>query len=225
MTLKALIFDVDGTLAETEDYHRIAFNLAFKDFGIDWQWNKSQYGELLKTTGGKERIARYAKEVDYGNIDVATLHARKNDFYSQLITDGKIELRSGVADLIEHAKNIRLGLAIATTTSRANVNNLLHATLGPASLDWFDAICCGDEVKNKKPDPAIYQLALDRLGLPASQCLAFEDSHMGLMSALGAGLPVIVTPGIYTRSGDFSRATLLLENLSAPFSYLNLSAL
>lgn len=221
MTLKALIFDVDGTLAETEECHRIAFNQAFIEFGVSWKWDKSLYGELLKTTGGKERILHYAKQVDYGQIDVAALHARKTEIYVQQIAGGNINLRAGVAALINHARKIGLRLAIATTTSRANVDSLLHATLGPSSLDWFDAISCSDEVTAKKPDPAIYQLALDRLNLPPSSCLAFEDSQIGLTSALAAELAVIVTPSIYTQDQDFNGAALVLKNLTQPYSYLD----
>ena len=224
MILKALIFDVDGTLAETEECHRIAFNQAFKDFEIDWKWDRKLYADLLKTTGGKERILHHAKQVDYGTIDVSALHARKNEIYGQQAAEGKIKLRDGVSDIIGHARKVGLRLAIATTTSRANVDSLLHATLGTSSLSWFDAICCGDEVTAKKPDPAIYQLALDRLNLPPSACLAFEDSQIGLISALRAGLDVIVTPSLYTSDHNFSGATMLLKDLTEPFSHLNLSS-
>lgn len=220
MTLKALIFDVDGTLAETEEYHRISFNQAFKDYGLNWNWDTALYSELLKIAGGKERILYYSKLIDCGEIDAIELHARKTAIYVNSIIAGQVDLKVGVKALIGHAKKSGLRLAIATTSSRENVDSLLKATLGPSSLDVFDAMCCGDEVACKKPDPAIYQLTLDRLSLNPAKCLAFEDSRNGLLSALAAKLPVAITPSFYTSKDDFSGASFILEDLTKPFSYL-----
>lgn len=214
MTLKALIFDVDGTLAETEDYHRQAFNQAFAEFGIDWAWNRELYAELLKTTGGKERILAFAKLRKHNNIDVVALHARKTEIYLQYAKGGRIELRSGVADLIDYARQIGLQLAIATTTTRANVENLLWATLGPSSLEWFKVICCGEDVRVKKPDPEVYLRVLDQLGLSPSACLAIEDSYMGLKSASDAGIAVVITPSVYTNDHNFEGAAHVMKNLT-----------
>ncbi len=218
MTLKALIFDVDGTLAETEEYHRISFNQAFKEHDLNWNWDTELYSELLKVTGGKERILHYAKRIDWGVINAIELHARKTEIYSNKVIEGQVELKAGVEALINHSKQAGLRLAIATTTSRENVDNLLKATLGPSSLDMFDAICCGDEVTRKKPDPAIYQLALERLSLNPPSCLAFEDSRNGLLSAMAAKLPVVVTPSLYTSKDNFNGATLILKDLTEHFS-------
>lgn len=219
MTLKALIFDVDGTLAETEEYHRISFNQAFKEYGLNWNWDTELYADLLQIAGGKERILHYSKLIHGGEVDASELHARKTAIYTNRIIEGQVDLKAGVRALIDHAKKAGLRLAIATTSSRENVDSLLKATLGHSSLDVFDAICCGDEVASKKPDPAIYQLALDHLSLNPSTCLAFEDSRNGLLSAIGAKLPVIITPSLYTSKDDFSGATFVLEDLTKPFSY------
>lgn len=219
MSIEAVIFDVDGTLAENEEHHRISFNQAFKEFAINWEWDVELYNELLKVTGGKERILHYAKRINSTDIDVSKLHARKSEIYINRITEGKVALRAGVANMIEHCKKMELRLAIATTTSRANVDSLLRATLGASSINWFDAICCGDEVDRKKPDPALYQLALERLSLAPSKCLAFEDSRNGLLSAMAAKLPVVITPSLYSAAEDFEGATFILEDLTKPFSY------
>lgn len=213
MNIQALIFDVDGTLAETEECHRKAFNQTFKEFGMDWSWGIELYRELLKTTGGKERMRRYADDIGFGDIDAIALHKRKTDLYVEMLMGGAVELRPGVADLITNARAEGLRLAIATTTSRENVDGLLTATLGKESIGWFEAICCGDEVANKKPDPAIYLLALEQLGLSAKNCLAFEDSALGLKSASRAGIQTLITPGIYTTNHDFSGAAFIMDNL------------
>lgn len=220
MTLKALIFDVDGTLAETEELHRISFNQAFKEHGLNWNWGTEAYADLLQIAGGKERILHYSKLINWGEIDALELHARKTEIYTDRIIEGQVDLKAGVRALIEHGREAGLRLAIATTSSRENVDSLLKATLGPSSLDVFDAICCGDEVACKKPDPAIYQLALDRLSLNPSTCLAFEDSTNGLLSAIAAKLPVIITPSLYTSNHDFSGASFILKDLTEPFSYM-----
>jgi HAD superfamily hydrolase (TIGR01509 family) len=214
--LKALIFDVDGTLAETEELHRIAFNRAFAEAGIGWNWTVDEYRQLLLVTGGKERIRAFMHQSGLSQVvDIPGLHARKTEIYRELV-EGSLELRPGVRCLIDRARREGLRLAIATTTSRSNVDVLLETALGPGSDAWFDAICCGDEVSAKKPDPAIYLLALEQLGLPAGSCLAVEDSDAGLQAALSAGIPnVVVTPSIYTSHHSFEGATIVLRDLAA----------
>ncbi|WP_295004216.1 HAD family hydrolase [uncultured Dechloromonas sp.] len=220
--LQALIFDVDGTLAETErDGHRPAFNAAFAEHGLDWHWDASLYGELLAITGGKERMRhyaeRYAPEVA-ARADVDTLirqlHAAKTAHYVRLVGTGHLALRPGVAELIAEARAAGIRLAIATTTSPENVGALLDASLAPGSSDWFEVIGAGDVVAAKKPAPDIYRWVLDRLALPAGACLAIEDSENGLRAALGAGLRCLVTVGEYTRGQDFSGAAAVLDSLS-----------
>ena len=222
--LKALIFDVDGTLADTErDGHRIAFNRAFADAGLDWEWSEALYGELLSVTGGKERIRYYLDRYNRGfdrpaDLDgfIAGLHRAKTDHYTKLLAEGEIPLRLGVRRLLETARREGLRLAIATTTTPANVQALLEHALGPASPGWFDVIAAGDVVPAKKPAPDIYDLALAELGLSAADCLAFEDSENGIRSARGAGLGTLVTINEYTRSHDFEGALLVLDHLGEP---------
>lgn len=219
--LRGLIFDVDGTLADTErDGHRPAFNAAFREAGLDWHWDEALYGELLAVTGGKERIAHFvarhrpefAQRPDYTE-QVAALHKAKTRHYTQLAASGAIPLRPGVARLLREARVAGLRLAVATTTTPENVSALLVPALGPEAMAWFEVIGAGDVVPAKKPAPDIYLWVLERLGLPATACLAFEDSENGLRASLGAGLATVVTPCDYTRGQDFSGATAVLDSL------------
>ncbi|MBK1634493.1 HAD family hydrolase [Rhodovulum adriaticum] len=219
MTLQALIFDVDGTLAETEELHRQAFNETFAEWGLDWSWSRDDYRVLLKTGGGKERIAAFQATLPEGarrlsGDEIKALHKDKTTRYGALIAHGHLELRPGVADLIEKAREAGLKLALATTTSRPNVEALTRACWGKAAADVFPVIASGDEVAHKKPDPEIYNLALKRLGLPPKDCMAFEDSRIGLHSAMGAGLPVVVTPSLYTDEEEHMGAAHRIPDLS-----------
>ncbi len=218
MPVKALIFDVDGTLAETEEAHRQAFNDTFKANGVGWHWDVPMYGVLLKTTGGKERMQAYqsthrASEPQMDWAQIKALHAQKTTRYVEILAQGGLPLRAGVADLIAHAQVAGLRLAIATTTSRPNVDALTACCWGKTPEDIFEVVATGEHVKAKKPAPDLFELALKRLALPASACLAFEDSRNGLRSATAAGLRTIVTPGMYTLDDDFSSAEAVLPSL------------
>ena len=225
--LKALIFDVDGTLAETErDGHRPAFNQAFTDTGLDWDWTPELYGRLLKVSGGKERIRAYVQDdlsdfeppAGFDDLDalIKHLHTTKTQYYKQYAAAGKIPLRPGVERLLREARRGGVRLAIATTTTPANVQALLENTLGAESLSWFDVIAAGDMVPKKKPAPDIFEYALEHLDLPADNCLAFEDTNNGLRSATPTGLKTVVTVNEYTKDQDFSEATLVLSDLGTP---------
>lgn len=220
---EALIFDVDGTLAETEELHRRAFNETFTAEGLGWHWTRDAYARLLQTTGGKERIARHIAEIgaDPGGVDIPALHRAKTARYTQLVAAGDISLRPGVADLIARAPALGLRLAIATTTSRPNVDALIEATLGRPADQLFEVLACGDEVGRKKPAPDVYQLALSRLGLPGGAAVALEDSRNGLSAALAAGIPCIVSPSVYTAGEDFTGAARVIR----AFTELDLSTL
>ena len=212
--LSALIFDVDGTLAETEELHREAFNEAFSAAGLDWHWDRTLYAELLAVTGGKERIAYYQHRAGIApaldSAQVAALHADKTARYTARVHARGLVLRPGIRRLLAEAKEAGLRLAIATTTSRPNVEALLAAA---APLPAFDVIAAGDEVAAKKPAPDVYLLALRALGLPASACLAFEDTIAGVTSASGAGLRCVVMVSAYGGQGPFPGAASVLTHL------------
>ncbi|MEA5534189.1 HAD family hydrolase [Crocosphaera sp. XPORK-15E] len=214
--LKALIFDVDGTLAETErDGHRVAFNRAFSEAGLDWNWSIDLYGKLLEVSGGKERISYYLQQYcsdvneDLYNL-IPQLHQAKTHHYLELLSSGEIELRLGVKRLIEEAYNKGIRLAIATTSALPNALALLEKHLDP---DWFEVIAAGDIVTNKKPSPEIYNYVLDKLNLEPGNCLVFEDSYQGLQAASQANLTTVITRNNYTKHQDFAQATLVLEHL------------
>jgi HAD superfamily hydrolase (TIGR01509 family) len=219
--LQALIFDVDGTLADTErDGHRPAFNAAFAEHGLDWHWDDALYGQLLAITGGKERMRHYAEQhapevaarPDFDAL-IKKLHAAKTAHYVRLVEQGGLPLRPGVARLIAEARRAGIRLAIATTTSPENVGALLRATLGAGAEAWFEVIGAGDIVPAKKPAPDIYRWVLDRLALPAENCLAIEDSENGLRAAHTAGLRCLVTPNDYTAGENFGDAWQVLPDL------------
>jgi HAD superfamily hydrolase (TIGR01509 family) len=214
--LRAIIFDVDGTLAETEELHRRSFNQAFAAAGLAWNWDQALYARLLEVTGGKERIRHYLDAYSPGgSLDapaIAALHADKTQRYARLVEDGGVALRPGVARLIAQAESAGLVCAIATTTSRANVDALVNATLG---RNPFAVIAAGDEVAAKKPAPDVYQLALAGLGLSPDECVAIEDTLNGVRSARGAGIPCLVTTSLYGGQGPFPGAFAIVPNLES----------
>ena len=223
-TLKALLFDVDGTLADTErDGHRPAFNAAFREFGLDWDWDVALYGKLLAVTGGKERMKYYVerfrpdyrKPADFDDL-VAELHKAKTRHYTQLLAQGGIPLRPGVKRLLEEARAAGLTLGVATTTTPENVTALLRHSLAENGAEWFAVIAAGDIVPAKKPAADIYVWAMGQLGLAPDECLAFEDSANGIRAARGAGLKTVVTVNDYTRDDDFSGAVAVLSDLGEP---------
>jgi len=222
--LKALIFDVDGTLADNErDGHRVAFNLAFREAGLDWSWDVPTYDRLLRVFGGKERLRYYieSSQPDFEapvSVDafVRGLHARKTHYYKELLKSGAIPLRPGVARLLREARRHGVRLAVASTTTPENVTVLLDETLGPEGKTWFDVIAAGDMVRRKKPSPDIFLLALERLELGAPDCLAIEDTEAGLSAATAAGLSTVITVNSGTQRHDFTGAAIVLDKLGEP---------
>jgi len=222
--LEALILDVDGTLAETErDGHRVAFNRAFAEFGLDWYWDVATYGKLLAVAGGKERLRHYVRvwrpEMPrYRDLDevIANLHRCKTAHYGEMVATAKLPARSGVRRLIEEARERGVRLGIASTTSPQNVEVLLRSWFGERWSALFAAIGAGDVVERKKPDPGIYRYVLDALGVPAERCVAIEDSAAGLAAASGAGVETVVARSEYFRHQSFEGALAVLDELGEP---------
>jgi len=217
MRLQALIFDVDGTLAETEDLHRQAFNEAFVAAGLPWHWTRDLYQQLLSVTGGKERILHFTQTAPgadaLSNEQIAALHRDKNRRYASALANGALQPRPGVKRLLDEARQSDLRLAIATTTSRENVDALLTASLATQA---FEVIAAGDQGAAKKPAPDVYTLALERLGLEPADCLALEDSMNGVRSAFAAGLACVVTRSVYGGTGPFAGALAVVTSLGDP---------
>jgi len=215
---RALIFDVDGTLAETEEVHREAFNAAFVRASLGWCWGRSVYKDLLRVTGGKERIRAFDRlrggTAVLSDDEVAELHEIKTTVYAESIARGGCPLRPGVEALLSAARIRGQRLAIATTTSRGNIDALLAAALGQGWTDWFATIVAGDEVSKKKPAPDVYLEVLSRLNLSAPECLAIEDSVNGLVAASRAGIPVLISRSAYFWDDDFAAAVLAVDDLT-----------
>jgi beta-phosphoglucomutase-like phosphatase (HAD superfamily) len=222
MKIKALIFDVDGTLADTEEAHRRSFNLAFERHGLAWRWSEDEYGHLLKTTGGKERIGTY---VDSLAIDAAerralkaqipAIHRTKTDNYTQMVGAGLVPLREGISRLIDEAKRAGVSMSIATTTSLANIEALLTVNLGRGALDSFSVIGAAEQAQHKKPAPDVFEYVLRELQESAADCVAIEDSANGLAAAKAAGLFTVITPSPWTRRENFEDADLILSSLGS----------
>ena len=220
-SLQAVIFDVDGTLAETErEGHRIAFNRAFTEFDLDWDWTPELYGELLSVTGGKERVRLYieTRALEHRarpdlDLWIARLYKRKSEIYSERVHSGAITLRAGVARLIGELQQAGIRLAIATTTAPSNIHSLISANLKKDMLELFEVIGAGDLLISKKPAPDVYQWVLQRLGLPPEACLAIEDSSIGLTAARAARLPTVITVSSYTADENFDGALSVLSGL------------
>lgn len=215
--LQALLWDVDGTLAETErDGHRVAFNTAFAALGLSWHWDVARYGRLLRVTGGRERLrAAMAQETDAPVLAVERealvreLHARKNAAYAALVNEGAIPLRPGVRELLDEARALGLLQAVVTTTSRANVDALLGRHLGRDWRQRFGAIVCGEDVAAKKPSPEAHRLALGVLRCAPLSALAIEDSWAGASAARAAEVPVLVTRSAYFQDDPIEQAVAI----------------
>ena len=219
--LRALIFDVDGTLADTEELHRQAFNAAFMEMALGWEWTRAQYKILLLVSGGKERIRHYLDSLAVTDAKrqalveiIPMIHRTKTRIYKELIEDGKLSFRPGVKALLVAARDADIKLALATTTTMDNVHALLDSAIGARGANWFATVGAGDVVEHKKPAPDIYNLVLSTLRVPQHECVAFEDSVNGLRAAKAAGLFTIVTPTQWNDDHDFSDADLLLPSLA-----------
>ena len=230
--LQALIWDVDGTLAETErDGHRIAFNQAFEALGLPWCWSVDHYGQLLSVTGGRERLLfDMAQRPDAPRLPAdrealaSALHQRKNLCYAAIVAGGGVPLRPGVRRLLQECQDRGVALALATTTSRSNVEALLRRHLGASWEGTFAACVCGEDVARKKPDPEVYRTALAQMGLPAARTLALEDSPAGVAAACAAGVPVVVTRSVYFANDDVPGAIAVGPGLDQALGWLAVGA-
>lgn len=222
MALEALIFDVDGTLAETEEAHRRAFNDAFQAAGLDWHWNPDLYLHLLAVAGSRERIRHYVRTThpqrcDDPHLDelIAAVHADKTRRYAERVAAGEVRLRPGVRRVLDEAQAAGLRLAIATSTGLQNVLALLDATLGPGGRARFEVIGAGEQTAAKKPAPDIYRWVLQQLALPPGACLAIEDSGNGLRAAMTAGIATVITKSTYSQHDDFSGAAMVIDGVGS----------
>jgi HAD superfamily hydrolase (TIGR01509 family) len=221
--LRALIFDVDGTLADTEGAHLAAFNRAFAAVGLPWHWSVSEYTRLLAVAGGKERIRHYWMQRDpdaasqaHAQTMVDALHRSKTLHYEALVESGGLPLRTGILRLIRQAHAERMPMAIATTTTPANIDVLLRTQIGADWRRYFRVVRDGQTDARKKPAPDVYLSVLGELGLGGEDCLAFEDSENGLTAAVAAGIQTIITPTTYTATQPFDRALRVLPHLGDP---------
>ncbi len=218
--LEAIVFDVDGTLADTEEVHRQAFNRAFKEFELDWNWTPKLYEELLSISGGRERITYYGADLverfphkDQLSHFISELHRVKTEMYAERIRNGDLPLRPGVERLLNEARDSGLTLAIATSSTFSNLKALLDRNLPKNWMSWFSAIATCDTVSYKKPSPAVYQSVIDILELDPACGVAIEDTVNGCLAATSAGLATVITTHFFTRNHHFPRASLVVNNL------------
>ena len=221
--LEAVIFDVDGTLADTEDVHRLAFNRAFEEFDLDWNWTPKLYEELLRISGGRERITYYGADLaqqfphrDAFNQFVRKLHGVKTQIYAEMLNAGEVPLRPGVERLLGEIRAADLTLAIATSSTYSNLKTLLDRNLPTDWASWFSAIVTCDTVDEKKPSPAVYQAVLDRLQINPDYAVALEDTVNGCLAATGAGLTTVITTHFFTRRHHFPNAALVVNGIGEP---------
>ena len=225
--IKALIFDCDGVLVDTErDGHRVGFNKAFAEFGIDAEWSVERYAKLLLVAGGKERMRAYFDEdgwpedkvAEHGGGDagkdalIKALHKRKTAIVSELVASGELPLRPGISRIVDEAIANDVILGVCTTSNPAFIDSVLDL-FGQERKAKFAFVHAGDCVAKKKPDPEIYELAKTSLKLPPEECIVIEDSRNGLLAATGAGLPTLITTSTYTVDEDFTEAVKVVPEL------------
>ena len=221
--LRALIFDLDGTIADTEEVHRRAFNQAFAEHGLPWAWSQAEYAGLLSISGGRERTLQYARQSVpppfHGAqlIELARkLHSAKSALYARMLAERGVPLRPGVLRLLNEARCSGIRLAIASSTSPANVRAACDGSLPGDWADWFDIVATCDVVEAKKPSAAVYRYVLEHTGWRAGECVAIEDTPNGNRAALGAGLATVITTHAFTHDGDFDGASLVVDGLGDP---------
>ncbi len=226
--MPALIFDCDGVLADTERYgHLPAFNATFEEFGLPVRWDENEYAERLKIGGGKERMASLFRDPEFvAAADIPddeqqradlllAWHKSKTAHFKALVAAGKLPPRPGVARLIQQALADGWRVAVASTSAEESVRAVLHGAVGAGTAEQVP-LFTGDIVPAKKPDPAIYLMAMRELEIDPADTLVIEDSRNGLLAATGAGLPCLITVNGYTREEAFDEATLVVSELGDP---------
>ena len=215
--VKACIFDVDGTLAETETLHLEAFNQVFSEFQLNWIWDQTLYKQLLQIAGSKNRINYFnnLSKPKLSNNLIREILERKNRLYIEKLQKNSVKVCSGVKELVNLLKN-EMKLAVATSTSKENVDALILKIWGEKTNAIFSAISTPEEYAKNKPAPDLYINALKKLSLKPHQAIAIEDSEIGLKSAKAAKIKTIVVPSIYTQGSDFSNADLVVSDLFDP---------
>ena len=217
--IKAVFFDQDGVIIDTErDGHRIAFNRTFKEFGYNFEWDVEYYHELLQVAGGKERMKHHLRTKGFGveikpeDVDehIKKMHLRKTAIFVEMIESGELPLRPGVKRMMQEVNDAGLILSVCTTSNERAAQAVANGVLKDIK---FEFILAGDIVSNKKPDPEIYNLALEKTGLKPNECIVFEDSRNGVLAARAAGLNIVATTNVYTESEDLSDANIIVTTL------------
>jgi HAD superfamily hydrolase (TIGR01509 family) len=223
MTLGAIIFDVDGTIADTEALHLRAFNHAFEAAGLDWRWDDAAYDQMLRIEGGLARLRAWVethrpRDLAWAEADGALtrIHAAKSEFYLRTLENEGLPLRPGIARLIHEARSQGIALGVCTASSRLNFEALILNAMGFEALEWFGAIVTGDDVDAAKPDPEGFAAVCARLGVAPSAAVAVESSPHGVAAARAAGLTVIACPLRGSQPEDLAGAALVLSDLGDP---------
>jgi HAD superfamily hydrolase (TIGR01509 family) len=212
--MSAILFGSIGTIADTSELQRQAFNQAFKAHGLNWCWNREEYLTMLEKSGGQQRIADYAGTTGQ-TVDAKAIHRSKSEFFQKNLTKSQLQPRFGVVETIQDAKSKGLKLALVTTTSQKNISLLIEALRPDIQATDFDLIVDASSVKQPKPDKAAYTFALEKLGETSGDCIAIEDNLGGVEAAIAAGLDCVAFPGENTAHHDFRKAQHLVDRLDA----------
>lgn len=222
MTIKAIFFDQDGVIIDTErDGHRVAFNETFKHYGYDFEWGVDYYHELLQVAGGKERMKHHLHTKGFG-VDVKPeeedelikeMHKYKTQTFIELIESGKLPLRPGVKRFMQEGMEAGLTLGVCTTSNVKSAQAVAYNILKDIQ---FEFVLAGDMVSKKKPDPEIYNMALEKTGLKPNEVVVIEDSRNGVLAAKAAGLYIVATTNVYTEKEDLSDADIIVTSLGDP---------
>ena len=220
--IRAAFFDQDGVIIDTErDGHRVSFNMTFKEFGFSDEWDADYYHELLQIAGGKERMKHHWKtkgfsrsltEAEIDNL-VKEMHKRKTALFVELIESGKLPLRPGIRRFMKELMEAGIKIGVCTTSNEQAARAITERVLSDIE---FDIVLAGDVVRNKKPDPEIYNLALSKLGLHPEECFVIEDSRNGVKAAKAARMKTIVTTNGYTENEDVQAGDVIVSSLGEP---------